>query len=97
MNAEVKPLTFECWCKSKDFGASKSVPGHLAHSTIKHSVTAATAAKIHFCIPGLQGIHDLFTDNQNIKLSEWMIVTGVVAWLFTMLVSHPRLTNIMIT
>ena len=34
----------------------------------------------------MQGIHDLYTDNQNIKLSEWMIVTGTCAWLFTMLV-----------
>lgn len=36
----------------------------------------------------LKGVHDLFTDNQNIKLADWMIVTGACAWLFTMLIPH---------
>ena len=41
----------------------------------------------------MQGIHDLYQEEQNIKLSEWMIVTGATAWLFTMLVGpcHPCL------
>lgn len=37
----------------------------------------------------LKGIHDLYKlEDQNIKLSEWMIVTGAIAWLFTMLIPH---------
>ena len=37
-----------------------------------------------------QSIHDLYNDNQSFKLSEWIVITAICAWVFTMLVSFER-------
>ena len=34
----------------------------------------------------LKGCHDLYNDNQNIKLADWMIVTGVINGIFSLAV-----------
>ena len=35
-----------------------------------------------------QAVHDQYTDNQNIKLTEWSAITGGVCALFTFVMPH---------
>lgn len=42
----------------------------------------------------MQGVHDLWNSNQNIKLADWMIVVGVCNGIFSL--SIPHLHNLRI-